>query len=62
MVRGSNSRDFLLKRKSKSLSYKFGGDDDGEFKGVADTIGSLPLMEGCWVLSGVGDNDEIRMV
>ena len=62
MVKGSNSRDFLHNRKSKSPSNKFEGDDDGEFKGVAYTIGSLPLKEGWWALSGVGDDEEIWMV
>lgn len=46
MVKGSKSRDFLLRRKSRLLSYKFTGDEVGEFKGVADII--LPFLEERW--------------
>lgn len=62
MVKGSSSSDFLFRRKSKSLSYKFVGDDTGEFRGVADTIGSLPFADGIMLFLGEGDDDEINMV
>lgn len=61
MVNGSNSRDFLLRRKSKSLSHKLAGYETGELTGVAATSGSFPFSEDKRFLSGVGEEEKIGM-
>lgn len=61
VVKGSSSKDFLLRRKSKSLSFELIRDEAGEFTGVTNGHGSFPFI---WVkifLSGVGEEDEIGM-
>lgn len=61
MVKGSNSRDFLLRRNSKSMSYKFVGDETWESSGVIATIGSLSFVDGEEFFMGIAEDEEIRM-
>lgn len=61
IVSGCNSRDFLLKRKSRSLPTEFMGDETGEFWGVADMHGSFPFFQGKFFM-GDGEDDGIYVI
>ena len=61
IVNGSSSRDFLVSKKSKSLSHRFVGDEVGELRGVTAIIGSFPFLDDKIFFSGVDDEEEIGM-